>query len=106
MRSPVSSALVVALFVTLTLAASPRASWAQRDVHKETPVSHEHDDTSDASLMEETAEYAKEVWGRDKLTGDWAGFRTDAKDHGLDVEFTLSQFYQGSPRITRRKEPR
>jgi porin len=45
--------------------------------------------------MESTGEYIQEVWGRDKLTGDWGGLRTEAKDHGLDVEFTLSQFYQG-----------
>ena len=59
------------------------------------PGAHEHEFTPDTPFLDSTWEYTKEVWGRDKLTGDWGGFRSDAKDHGLDVEFTLSQFYQG-----------
>lgn len=33
----------------------------------------------------------KDIWNRDKLTGDWA---SDLHDHGLDVSLRLSQYYQ------------
>jgi hypothetical protein len=33
----------------------------------------------------------KDIWNRDKLTGDWG---RDLHDHGLDVGLRLSQYYQ------------
>jgi len=33
----------------------------------------------------------KDIWNRDKLTGDW---HSDLHDHGLDVDLRLSQYYQ------------
>ena len=35
-----------------------------------------------------------DVWTRDKLTGDWGGWRTDLLDHGIDAQFRLSQYGQ------------
>ena len=37
----------------------------------------------------------KDIWTRDKLTGDWGGLRTDLADHGFYPNVRLSQFYQG-----------
>ena len=37
----------------------------------------------------------KDIWTRDKLTGDWGGLRTDLADHGFYPKVRLSQFYQG-----------
>jgi porin len=37
----------------------------------------------------------KEIWNRDKLTGDWGGMRTDLTDHGIDIDLRLSQYGQG-----------
>jgi porin len=37
----------------------------------------------------------KEVWDRDKLTGDWGGLRTDLAEHGIDIGLRLSQYGQG-----------
>jgi porin len=34
-------------------------------------------------------------WTRDKLTGDWWGMRSDLSDRGIDLDFRLSQYYQG-----------
>jgi porin len=34
-------------------------------------------------------------WTRDKLTGDWWGLRSDLSDRGIDLDFRLSQYYQG-----------
>ena len=36
----------------------------------------------------------KDIWNRDKLTGDWGGLRTDLADHGIDIGIRLSQFGQ------------
>jgi porin len=40
-------------------------------------------------------EQFEDIWTRDKLTGDWGGWRTDLLDHGIDAQFRLSQYYQG-----------
>ena len=40
--------------------------------------------------------WAEDIWTRDKLTGDWGGLRTNlSKDHGVDIDLRLSQYYQG-----------
>ncbi len=35
------------------------------------------------------------IWTRDKLTGDWGGARSDLSKDGIDLDFRLSQYYQG-----------
>ena len=40
-------------------------------------------------------EVAKDIWNRDKLSGDWKGLRTDLHDHGIDIDLRLSQYGQG-----------
>jgi porin len=40
-------------------------------------------------------EYAKTVWQREKLTGNWNGLRPILIDHGVDIEVRLSHYYQG-----------
>jgi porin len=39
-------------------------------------------------------EQFEDVWTRDKLTGDWGGWRTDVLDHGIDIDLRLSLYYQ------------
>src|SRR5215471_9329632 len=36
-----------------------------------------------------------DLWHREKATGDWGGDRNRLKDEGLEMDFRLSQFYQG-----------
>ena len=38
--------------------------------------------------------YLKDVWERDKLTGDWGGLRSDLSKHGIDIGLRLSQYWQ------------
>jgi porin len=38
---------------------------------------------------------ANDFWTRDKLSGDWGGLRTKMADHGVEMDFRLTQFYQG-----------
>jgi porin len=57
------------------------------------PGSHAHDvgQPPDRSAKQ----VLKDVWTRDKLTGDWGGLRTDLHDHGIDISLRLSQYGQG-----------
>ena len=34
------------------------------------------------------------IWTRDKLTGDWGGLRSKWEEHGIGLDFRLSQYYQ------------
>lgn len=36
-----------------------------------------------------------DFWKREKMTGDWAGDRLRLKEEGLEIELSLTQFYQG-----------
>ncbi len=35
------------------------------------------------------------LWERDRLTGDWGGYRSSLKDQGVDLYASATQFYQG-----------
>ena len=37
----------------------------------------------------------EKIWNSDKLTGEWWGGRTWLSKHGIDLDFRLSQYYQG-----------
>ena len=50
------------------------------------------DDWSPADFA--TREYAREVWGRDRVTGDWGGLLTDLHDHGIRPQIVFSQYLQ------------
>src|SRR5437773_6027481 len=36
-----------------------------------------------------------DFWHRETMTGDWGGDRSRLKEKGVELEFRLSQFYQG-----------
>ena len=57
------------------------------------PGSHAHEvgQPPDRSAKD----WLKDVWTRDKLTGDWRGLRTDLNDHGVKPQVKFSQFGQG-----------
>jgi porin len=40
------------------------------------------------------ANWAQDLWNRDKLTGDWGGLRTDLSEKGVDIDLRLSQYWQ------------
>jgi porin len=70
--------LVLALVVT-GFSAPAQAEETGTHVHKMPPA------------PESWGEAFKDIWNRDKLTGDWG---RDLHDHGLDVGLRLSQYYQ------------
>ncbi len=52
-------------------------------------------DAQNASTTQTPAATAEEsIWTRDKLTGDWGGFRTDLAEKGISLEMRLTQIYQ------------
>jgi len=53
---------------------------------------HVHEPQSAADRSVETV--VKDIWTRDKLTGDWGGLRTDLHDHGIVIDLRLSQYGQ------------
>ena len=36
-----------------------------------------------------------DFWHQEKMTGDWGGDRSRWKEEGVELEFKLTQFYQG-----------
>ena len=56
--------------------------------------SHVHD--SQPSPARSAREDLKDIWNRDKFSGDWGGLLTNLADHGVYPEITLSQFAQWS----------
>src|SRR5215471_429857 len=37
-----------------------------------------------------------DFWHEETITGDWGGKRERWREHGLDIQFTLAQFVQGT----------
>ncbi len=56
------------------------------------PASHVH--AAPPAPRRSAEEVVKDIWTREKLSGDWRGLRTDLHDHGVDIELRLSQFGQ------------
>ena len=71
--------LVLAL-VDGSLPRKTQGAMSENHVHEAAPA-------SDQSIWENF----KDIWSRDKLTGNWD---SDLHDHGLDVDLRLSQYYQ------------
>jgi carbohydrate-selective porin OprB len=40
-------------------------------------------------------EQVEDIWNRDRMTGDWEGWRTDLLERGIDAKFRLAQYGQG-----------
>jgi porin len=94
MKRLVSILAIVFLYVlALEVAIFSSSAQAQTGTH-----SHEVGTAPDISF--------KDIWNRDKLTGDWRGLRTDLADHGIDIGLRLSNYWQwvadgGSNRTSR-----
>ena len=75
--------LLVLALVVGGLSALAQAAETGTHVHK-----------TQAASDKSWGETFKDIWTRDKLTGDWGGLRTDLADHGFYPSVRLSQFYQ------------
>jgi len=56
-----------------------------------TRVAHAQND----SQVQDVSVTQDDIWTRDKLTGGWWGARKYLSDHGIDLQFRLSQYIQG-----------
>jgi porin len=82
MKQLVSILTIVLLFVlAFEVAGFSSSAQAQTGTH-----THEVGTSPDRSF--------KDIWNRDKLTGDWGGLRTDLADHGIDIGIRMSHFGQ------------
>jgi porin len=82
MKRLTSILTIVFLYVlALEVAGFSSSAQAQTDTHV-----HEVHTAPDRSF--------KDIWNRDKLTGDWGGLRTDLADHGIDIGIRMSHFGQ------------
>jgi porin len=63
----------------------------------DTPAAQEDSEPADAWSPGDylSGDYLRQVWERDRLTGDWGGLRTDLNDHGIKPRARFSQFVQG-----------
>jgi len=77
--------IVVLYVLALEVAIFSRSVKAQTDTH-----THEVGTAPDRSA----GEVLKDIWTRDKFTGDWRGLRTDLADHGIDIGLRLSNYWQ------------
>src|SRR5204862_6234714 len=50
---------------------------------------------SDSQEAKPAATPEPDFWHRETMTGNWGGTRTRWKESGVELEFKLSQFYQG-----------
>ena len=50
---------------------------------------------ADESQQSSVLDIPKGIWGREKLSGDWYGLRSDLAEHGVNFDLRLTQFYQG-----------
>ena len=88
---PVTAAPVVKKAPPANPPADPPAAAPVTATKEPAPHVHEVNPVSRRSV----GEAVKDIWTRDKLTGDWGGLRTDLKDHGIDIGLRLSQYGQG-----------
>jgi porin len=67
---------VAIILLACSLLTSPEVSWADCG-------------------SEEPACCSPCLWNREKLTGDWWGYRSRVAEHGINVDVEATQFYQG-----------
>lgn len=79
--------LLLLLLLSATFAAA--APDTTGDAGAPTPAAH------DEATLFPVPDYSGDFATRAALTGDWAGFRQQLADDGIQFEFKLNQYYQG-----------
>ena len=77
--------ITIVVFVGLTLFGTSRAQEPSAS-----PVAK-----NAATATSTTPPAEPDFWHRETMTGDWGGTRSRWKEKGVELEFKLSQFYQG-----------
>lgn len=112
--TPRVSVLAVIAVFALLLSSSQRSAYAQQVASRSSTTASDKDapkvvnattaETSSVvkesaasdALPQATPAPAPEDWRtREELTGDWGGTRSRWKEKGVEMEFKLTQFYQG-----------
>ena len=86
------------LRIALIFGFSGMVVWGQES---STPATTDHGNDEENSKAETQPPDPKledspdDLWTRNYLTGEWGGARTSLEDHGIKLDFRLTQTYQG-----------
>lgn len=69
-------------------ASSPAASTAEK-------ATNDPQSTVNAAVSDPAPAPEPDFWHQETMTGDWGGTRSRWKEKGIDLEFKLTQFFQG-----------
>src|SRR6476619_2275542 len=76
--------------------------YAQEPTPSPSPATREAAATNASGAAEDAPKVAAttpapepDFWHRETMTGDWGGTRSRWKEKGIDLEFKLTNFYQG-----------
>lgn len=97
-------AFAIATIVLATLLVPERIGYAQEPAPSPSPDSTSSASTPDKANQEAQAANAaakpaptseSDFWTRETMTGDWGGNRSRWKEGGVELEFKLTNFFQG-----------
>jgi porin len=110
LRASFESNIIVALVAIATIQSTARAQLPSRppggtppgaianrlpDEPKDNADDSRAEDPEDSSDDSAQPAFGGPIFERSKLTGDWFGCRSNLRDHGLTLDVSSTQFYQG-----------
>lgn len=84
--------------IALVFASSAAVGWGQESSSPATTNQGKAETRPQAetdTLGAKLEDSSDDLWTRKYFTGDWGGVRTNLADHGIKLDFRLTQYYQG-----------
>jgi len=90
-----AGAFLLATVLLTALSAMGSEIYAQEPTPTSSPASAATDAGATAKTPAAAPAPEPDFWHREELTGDWDGKRSQWKEKGFEMEYKLTQFYQG-----------